>query len=109
MKLTIGVLAVLLLVTFVAVAQNSQLPFPQAANPALASKQPAVVYQPVPPSMAANVGATVAETFAPRPSKIGTGSPFPMAANPATGAASFVEPSHEIGGSPFPVAANPAK
>ena len=113
MKTTLATLVVLLFVTTMAMGQNAQLPFPQAANPALENGTyvPAVVYTPqnTPSSMAANVGITS------RDNKIDTGSPFPMDANPSLGSAtvgqtpSFDERHSKIEtGSPFPMAADPS-
>ncbi len=106
MKSTIAMLAVLLFVTTMAVGQNA-LPFPQAANPALASG--AIAVPPTLPSaMAANTSAKVPLTS--------TSLPFPMAGNPSLGfhpsaEASFTgEQRHAIdNGSPFPMAADPSQ
>jgi hypothetical protein len=120
MKSTVTMLAVLLFMTTMALAQNSQLPFPQGANPALENGPwvPAAVYTPQnsPSAMAANVGGATVEIapFAAHQSnKFDTGSPFPTAANPSQGApieATFVEERrHEADtGSPFPMAADPS-
>jgi hypothetical protein len=113
-------LAVLLFVTTIAMGQNSQLPFPQAANPALqeGTYAPVVVFTPqnTPSSMAANVGGTTAAPMiAYRGDDIDNGSPFPTAANPSLGAGTNMEnPSLEErrhkadSGSPFPAAADPS-
>ena len=123
MKLTFGVLAVLLFATTLAVSQPANLPFPQAANPALQSGDtivPLVVAQDydanVPSSMAANESG-MSEQEAPsvlawhNHNSGGLGSPFPSAANPSlhkTGEEMSSSGRIETG-SPFPQAANPAR
>jgi hypothetical protein len=127
MKLTVGVLAVLLLVTAAVVGQQSQLPFPMAANPSLANGTTAETSslagdrrQDLPSSMAANQTSTTAEASPAVPAvrnEIDTESPFPTAANPARiwGSSTTAETSPSVGErhhkvdneSPFPMAANP--
>jgi hypothetical protein len=115
MKSVIGMLAVLLLATTVAFGeQNQPLPFPQAANPALANggasqASPAIVGE-VPSSMAANQSNSYADWSGPATN----GSPFPSAANPALGRSEYdlSSPSFQAqhsNGSPFPSAANPSR
>jgi len=111
--------AVLLFVTTLSMGQNSQLPFPQAANPALenGAYAPAVVFQPQnsPSAMAANVGGATIEIAPFRSNRIDNGSPFPMAANPSMGTGTIAETPfvgerrHKDNGSPFPMAADPAR
>jgi hypothetical protein len=122
MKLTVRVLAVLLLVTTVAISQESQSPFPKAANPSLATTadtSPVAMDQrqrvDLPPSMAANQSITTAEVSVGF-DQIDSPSPFPVAANPslATGTTpetlpSVLERHHKVDNeSPFPMAANPS-
>ncbi len=114
MKSTVTMLAVLLFMTTMAMAQNSQLPFPQGANPALENGPwvPAAIYANSPSAMASNVGGAAVGT-AYQTNKIDTGSPFPTAANPSQGTpiqAPFVEERRHKAdtGSPFPMAADPS-
>jgi len=112
----VGVLAVLLLVSTVALGQQYQTPFPQAANPALANgtaeqSSPSLVRE-LPSSMAANQSSTDEE--AGRRANANSGSPFPSVANPSqwTGTSDTTSPSFEDrhdSGSPFPSAANPSR
>jgi hypothetical protein len=111
---TLGMLAVLLFVTAMAMGQNA-VPFPQGANPALenGSYVPAVVDTPqnMPSSMAANVGDA---TISYRSDRIDAGSPFPMDANPSLEKGTVAQepflgerhPGIDTG-SPFPTAADP--
>jgi hypothetical protein len=114
-KSVVGVLAVLLLVSTVALSQEYQTPFPQAANPALtngtAEQSSSSSVSELPSSMAANQSSTSEKVSA---SVAISGSPFPQAANPSLGtgtsettSASF-EDRHDSG-SPFPSAANPSR
>jgi hypothetical protein len=116
MKSSVGVLAVLLFVTTLAMGQQYQpLPFPQAANPALANgaaeeSAPAVGVD-LPSFLATNQSGAYAD----RRGKAELGSPFPQAANPALANPAAGESSLSIGhstadgGSPFPSAANPSR
>ncbi len=118
MKSTFGVLAALLLIATMAVGQQSQLPFPQGANPALANEEsaPAVVDQSnLPPSMAVSQNGTNLESSSIRQRHdFDNGSPFPQAANPSSNTNDVLSPfigerSHDReSGSPFPQDANPS-
>lgn len=105
MKRTIEVLATLLFVTALALGQQYQpLPFPQAANTALASltaENAAPASARVPSAMAAR------QVSAPQAADV---SPLPTAANPAFGKGwdAMIGHSTDEGGSPFPSAANPS-
>lgn len=114
MKSLVGAFAVLFLVTTFAVAQGYQpLPFPQAANTALASasagEQSSSLTGGVPSSMAADQSQPMAMSHG-----ANLGSPFPSAANPslragASGQATpALEDQHDLG-SPFPADANPSR
>lgn len=114
-KTIAGLFAVLLLVTAVALGQGYQpLPFPQAANPALANgsgdeSSPSSATSDTPSSMAANQ-ATDSDWSSPAES----GSPFPSAGNPSLGSSTSGQSSPSIegslsNGSPFPSAANPSR
>ena len=132
MKTTIGVFAVLLLVTTFAIGQQYQEPFPQSANPALANGtvrgSSASVNADLPSSMAVNQSSMAAD----RPDNPALGLPFPQSANPALangtvrGSPASVNadlpslmainqssmaadrPDNPALGSPFPSAANPS-
>ncbi len=112
MKTTIGVFAVLLLVTTFAIGQQYQEPFPQSANPALANGtvrgSSASVNADLPSSMAVNQSSMAAD----RPDNPALGSPFPSASNPSLGRSTADQMSpdeHDAdSGSPFPSAANPS-
>ncbi len=117
MKTIFGVLASLLLVTTLAFGQqlDSNLPFPQGANPALqnGTYAPAVADQTnLPPSMAINQNFPVA--YPERHNAIETGSPFPTAADPSPNTNNGIQSSFEgennlvQTGSPFPLAVAPA-
>lgn len=107
MKYIVATLAVLLFASTFAVAEGYQpLPFPQAANTALASAstggQSSVTAE-MPASMATNQS---------QQSDRG-GSPFPSAANPSRAISSDQstpsrEHQHDLG-SPFPSEANPSR
>ena len=105
MKRTIEVLAALLFVTTLALGQQYQpLPFPQAANSALANataENAATTPVGVPSSMAARQVTTAQAADV---------SPLPTAANPSFGKGwdQMIGHSTADGGSPFPSAANPA-
>ena len=114
MKYVLGVFALLLLVSTLALGQSYQpLPFPAEANTALQGNPynemaPTVTE---PSSMAANQGE---EIFIYHGSGTALGSPFPSAANPSLGRSTADEstPSwreERSLGSPFPAAANPAR
>jgi hypothetical protein len=118
MKTTVGVLAVLLLVSTLAIGQQYQpLPFPQEANTALAGSpadetSPSLVDADRPASMASDQAIPLA--FSDRQDNPALGSPFPSAANPSQGSSSEdqMAPSfdeHNSLGSPFPGAANPSR
>jgi hypothetical protein len=108
MKSIVAAVAVLFLVSTFAMAEGYQpLPFPQAANPAMAaahgsSSMPAEM----PASMASNQGASSAASP--------TGSPFPSIANPSNGADTSAQSTpatdhqHDLG-SPFPADASTAQ
>jgi hypothetical protein len=91
MKLTLGLLTLLLLVTTAALGQQYQpLPFPQAANPSLDSSY----YEETSPSDQSEL-------------------PSAMASNQASDISFSIEDSHREGyrfdtGSPFPASADPA-
>jgi hypothetical protein len=112
MKTTIGVLAVLSLVTTLAIGQQYQETFPQSANPALANgtawEPSASVNADLPASMAANLSSMNAD----RSDKADLGSPFPSVANPSLGrgtAGQMSPDEHNAdSGSPFPNTANPS-
>lgn len=117
MKTIFGVLASVLLVTTLAFGQqwDSNLPFPQGANPALqnGTYAPAVANQNnLPPSMATNQNFPV--IYPQRHNAIETGSPFPTAADPSTNTNNDIPTSIEgrnfelQTGSPFPMAAAPS-
>ncbi len=114
MKSVLGVLGAFLLVTTLAVGQQSDLPFPQGANPALQNDTyaPAVADQRnLPTSMAFNQSSPTA--YPGRHDNIATGSPFPMDADPSPNKNNGITPSFERSnefdpGSPFPTAAAPA-
>jgi hypothetical protein len=112
-KITVGVFAVLLLASAVAIAQQYQpLPFPQEANPALSNSyadESSSVNADMPSSMAENQSGM----FERRHDQADLGSPFPSAANPSLGRGSedqttpSWEREHDLG-SPFPSAADPS-
>ncbi len=113
MKTMLGVLAALLFVTTLALGQQSNLPFPQGANPALQNGvyAPAVAEQSnLPASMAINQ--SVPASFLERRPTADTGSPFPIAADPSPNKNVGTSPSSEREfdtGSPFPIAADPSR
>ncbi len=113
MKTMFGVLAALLFVTTLALGQQSELPFPQGANPALqnGAYAPAVAEQGnLPASMAANQSFQ-ASFLERRPAVADTPLPFPMAADPSPNKNVGTSPSSERefdSGLPFPLAANPS-
>jgi hypothetical protein len=109
MKYALGVFALLLFVTTLALGQSYQpLPFPQEANTALqaGSADPSAN---MPSSMAAN---QESYTFTGEGDRVNLGSEFPSIANPVLGRDSAeMAPAwgeqHDLG-SPFPSAANPS-
>jgi hypothetical protein len=116
MKSAVGVLAVFLLVSTLAVGQSYQpLPFPQEANTALQGgpyeeSAPSATAE-LPSSMAADQSGEIAPSF--NYEEHALGSPFPQAANPSLGRSSAdqMAPSWDEQrdlGSPFPSAANPS-
>ncbi|MGC2209489.1 MAG: hypothetical protein WA532_05180 [Candidatus Korobacteraceae bacterium] len=113
MKYVLGVFALLLLVSTLALGQSYQpLPFPQEANTALQGGPDNEMAPDVnlPSSMAANQGE---EVFIYHGGGTALGSPFPSAANPSLDRSNADEttPSWREErrlGSPFPAAANPA-
>jgi hypothetical protein len=115
MKSAVGALAVLLLVSALAIGQQHSSyaePFPQSANPALANgtadESSPSVNAGLPSSMAINQSVFAGSNRA------DLGSPFPQAANPslvngtAGGSSPSIGHSTAEGGSPFPSAANPS-
>jgi cytoskeletal protein RodZ len=123
MKCTVVVLAVLLLVTGVAIGQQSQSSFPMAANPSLATDTSAETspivevdrHHELPSSMAVNQASTTTELS---PSVVGyTGdneSSFPAAANPSITTSTTSETSISVverrhNESSFPAEANPSR
>ena len=118
MKSMVGLLAVLLLVSTVALGQEYQTPFPQTANPALRNgmaeqSSPSLVRE-LPSSIAANQSNTSDATSPSFADRYDSGSPFPSAANPSLGAGTSdtTSPSFEDrhdSGSPFPSVANPSR
>lgn len=108
MKITSGVLAVLLLAATVAVGEQRASyaePFPQSANPALANgaveESSTAVIADMPSAMATNQDWR---------GNADLGSPFPQAGNPSLGrTGEEMSPDNTIDlGSPFPGTANPS-
>ena len=110
MKSLVGAVAVLFLVTTVAMAAEGYqpLPFPQEANTALAGSEASSITGELPGSMAASQSSLRVVT-----SPAESGSPFPSVANPSAGADMSDQSTPEIShqkdlGSPFPSEANTA-
>jgi hypothetical protein len=109
---TTGVFAALLLMTAAALAEQSyqSLPFPAAANTALANssaQESSASAAEMPSSIAGNEGTSSWRSPAQ------SGSPFPSVANPSYGKSAEGQSAPSLngqrnGGSPFPSAANPS-